>query len=338
MDAPSFSALVPAFAELSPQELDELFALARRCTFAPHETLFEQGAATTGMYLVEEGRVAISARVLGEAEVELDTVGPGEAIGELALVDAGTRSASARALEPTVAWFIPQRHFDFLRAAFRPVAAKIMRRLIAVLCARVRARYDEIAELQPRIAPLKRPAGTSAPVGRSVGMPPPALLNALPALRRFERSEVAELVEQAHVFEAKAGQWQWMEGADPRTCLITVRGALQLVVTRGGGREPVATLGPGRIVGYLEIIDRGPRAAACCAREDSLLLEIDSATFASLHEGTSPIAMKFLDAMLIASVDAARGATKQLVRLTAERRSNRHAVFPRPLSLRLPPL
>ena len=144
---------VALFADLEPGELHEILAVTRPFALEPGETLCEQSDAASGMYILEQGRVRVSARLLGEAEVELTTLGPGDVLGEIALVDSGERSATLRGVDRTFGYFIPQRHFDLLRLTLRPAAIKVMRQLSPQVCARLRAHYRQIASLTPRNVP-----------------------------------------------------------------------------------------------------------------------------------------------------------------------------------------
>ncbi len=58
--------------------------------YAPGEVIFEAGDGGTQMFIVRTGSVEL--RVDGEA---LETVGPGGMVGEMALIDAAPRSATA---------------------------------------------------------------------------------------------------------------------------------------------------------------------------------------------------------------------------------------------------
>ena len=62
-------------------------------TFAPGETIFVEGDEGRSMYVVLEGTVRLS--VTGRS---LEKIGPGELFGEMALIDAAPRSASATAV------------------------------------------------------------------------------------------------------------------------------------------------------------------------------------------------------------------------------------------------
>jgi len=65
--------------------------------FKAGELVFAEGDAPTCAYLIEAGRIEISTTQLGEPRV-LAALGPGMLLGEMAVLDDSTRTASARAL------------------------------------------------------------------------------------------------------------------------------------------------------------------------------------------------------------------------------------------------
>jgi CRP-like cAMP-binding protein len=286
------------------------------------------------MYILEQGKVRVSARLLGEGEVELTTLGPGDVLGEIALVDSGARSATVRGVDPTTGYFIPQRHFDLLRLTLRPAAIKVMRQLSPQVCARLRMHYREIAGLTPRnVPPCQALSAAFAPPRTSTASTSallrPERLRELPAFRAFEHAEIEELLRMTRVLEVDRGIEIFAEDAAAGDCFIIVRGAIQQVVTQDEAIECVATLGPGRMFGHLELIDGGPRVVSSRARENAVLLALDAKAFGTLYAGLHPLAIKFIDAALMSLVEAARLATRQVVRMTAEGRMRPQSIFPR---------
>jgi CRP-like cAMP-binding protein len=85
---------IPLFEGLSPRELANIERILHRRTYQAEENIFRQGEPGMGMYIIEEGRVAITAEPSGNLLAELTE---GEFFGELALLDDSPRSASARA-------------------------------------------------------------------------------------------------------------------------------------------------------------------------------------------------------------------------------------------------
>jgi CRP/FNR family transcriptional regulator, cyclic AMP receptor protein len=116
----------PLFADLSPAELEEMAWAVQPFTCEAGERLFAQGAPAEDMYCLAGGRVGISVRLPGTEEVQLATLGPGEVLGEMALLGHGSRSASATALAPCTGYRLRRRAFEVLRAAHRPGALKLL--------------------------------------------------------------------------------------------------------------------------------------------------------------------------------------------------------------------
>ncbi len=65
------------------------------------EVVFREGDAPDAAYLIERGRVLVSAEQ-GGREVTLGTLGPGDLLGEMAVIDASPRTATAVALDDCV--------------------------------------------------------------------------------------------------------------------------------------------------------------------------------------------------------------------------------------------
>jgi len=94
------------FAELSEPTLRVLAERSVERPYPRHSRLFHQGDPSTGLFVLVSGLVKVVVTSEDGEEMVLVTLGPGEALGELSIVDGGLRSASAEALEPTVALLI----------------------------------------------------------------------------------------------------------------------------------------------------------------------------------------------------------------------------------------
>ena len=122
-------AAVPLFAGLTSADRAELATAARPVTVQGTGWLFRQGDADDGLYVVVSGRVELS--IDGKT---VRIVGPGEALGEMALLTAGTRSASARAMRDAELLHISRESFDALIERV-PGFARALLRLLALKAA-----------------------------------------------------------------------------------------------------------------------------------------------------------------------------------------------------------
>ncbi|HEY6942171.1 EAL domain-containing protein [Dokdonella sp.] len=93
--------------------------------FKAGELVFAEGDAPTCAYLIESGRIEISTTQLGEPRV-LAQLGPGMLLGEMAVLDDSTRTATARALSDCHLIAIDRAQFAERLAAADPVVRALL--------------------------------------------------------------------------------------------------------------------------------------------------------------------------------------------------------------------
>src|SRR5947209_3831402 len=131
---------VPLFAGLDADERAELAGLLTAHQAGPSKPVFWLGEAGTDFFIVQHGEVAISLPGDDGREITLGVLGPGQFFGELSLLDAGPRTATARALGPATLLSLGQADFHaFLR---RHPSAAI--HLLAVLARRQREMVERL--------------------------------------------------------------------------------------------------------------------------------------------------------------------------------------------------
>ena len=96
------------FSGLVAEELHSLEQTAQIRRYKPNKTIFQEGDAGDGIYIIIEGAVQISA-VVGQGERRvLSRIGPGDFFGEMAVLDNEPRSATAMAETDAQIYFIPR--------------------------------------------------------------------------------------------------------------------------------------------------------------------------------------------------------------------------------------
>jgi CRP-like cAMP-binding protein len=83
---------VPLFAQADQKFLDRLAGEFIERTYAPGETIAEEGESGRTFVVIESGEVTVT--VHGQ---EVGKLGPGDAFGEMALIDKSARSATVKA-------------------------------------------------------------------------------------------------------------------------------------------------------------------------------------------------------------------------------------------------
>lgn len=134
---------VPLLAKLAEPDLRALASHGKVRNHRAGEVIFREGAPGDSLHIVIEGlvRVTVGSKTGGEAIVAM--LGPGEFVGDLALLDGKPRSASAIASQRTKT-LVVTRH-DFTRwLNERPKAAFA---LLEALSLRVRRTDEQLADL-----------------------------------------------------------------------------------------------------------------------------------------------------------------------------------------------
>lgn len=133
----------PLLADLPPEDVRQLLAIARRRTFGRGEVVFHRDDPADSLHLVVRGR--FGARVLtplGDT-VLLEVLGPGQAFGELALLLADARrSATVSALEDGETRSVLRDDFALLQRG-HPGVKDVLLRLLAE---QLRRATDRIVE------------------------------------------------------------------------------------------------------------------------------------------------------------------------------------------------
>jgi CRP/FNR family cyclic AMP-dependent transcriptional regulator len=117
-----FLAKVPMFSACNQKELRKLAAAVDRVEVPKGEVLMTEGTPGHDFFLIVDGKAKVTLR--GK---QLATLGPGEFLGEMALLDQGPRSATAVAQTPMELLVLTSRDFSSILEEVPVVTKKIMR-------------------------------------------------------------------------------------------------------------------------------------------------------------------------------------------------------------------
>ncbi len=144
------------FRNLPEPELRRLVAIARRRRFGRNEVVFHRGDPADTLHLIIRGRFAARVETPVGDSVTLSVHGPGEAFGELALVDAKKhRSTTVAALEPGETYAVQRDDFTRLRKEY-PTVNEVLVRLLAARTRRMSELYVEALFVAAEIRVLRR--------------------------------------------------------------------------------------------------------------------------------------------------------------------------------------
>ena len=141
-----FLARSPLFAGLPRRLLGRLSTRFFEKVYLPGEVVFEEGDPGRALFVVVEGVVEIT-RATAQGPYVLNTLGLGDAFGELALIDDFPRSASARVATPARLLILYKSDFDALIDGNARIALVVTRNLSRLLA--MYARRNPVLAAEP---------------------------------------------------------------------------------------------------------------------------------------------------------------------------------------------
>lgn len=235
-------------------EVEALAALLRPFSAPADSRLFLSGAPAERVFLLASGELELDQPVA-------DRVGPGVVLGELALNGPSAHSATATTVGPVTGFYLEVGDFDQLRAAVDPLACSVLRRLARLLADRVRNADGDVARSQD----------DPGPAARSGPAPALGVLAELPHFRACAPDELGGLMPSLRTWQLDAEARLFGEGNEARSAFIVLQGAVEVSRQHGDRHVRLATIGPGRMLGELSLLDGGGRTATCHAVEDTIV-------------------------------------------------------------------
>ncbi|MBW2463004.1 MAG: cyclic nucleotide-binding domain-containing protein [Deltaproteobacteria bacterium] len=135
---------IRVFDSISPEGLELLASIAREESYRGSDVIFKEGSTGGELYLILEGKVRISRDVSGMGEEALAVLGPGDAFGEMSLVDDFPRSADARVHERCRLLVLEKDAMEDLLFLEKDLAYEILWNFVKILSARLRETNDKM--------------------------------------------------------------------------------------------------------------------------------------------------------------------------------------------------
>ena len=300
-----------------------LLSVARPVSFVAGSTLVRHGEPARGAYVLREGSVdAVVTMPGGESHV-VATLGAGSIFGEMALIELGTYSATARATQSVDGWFVSHEDFRALVSQSQPAARRLQHAVTLVLAEKLATLNAHMLACSAAEDRAARPTAATDPLAGVQRMrnAPFAAAGFLPKLAFFERcsaEEIDELVAGASYVELPRGHGLFLAGLPAEAAFLVVRGAVEVIGASGACERRIAVLGPGQLVGYLSVLRESQRSSSAYAREACTLLEFPAAAFRAAYFGPSRAASRLRHAVQASMLASMARTNRALMRLLSQ--------------------
>ena len=275
---------VALFADLDEGARSEIADAFAPRHFADGEALLVQNEYAEGLYLIEEGRVDIGKRLPGGGLALLAQVGPGDVIGDMALIGRDLRrSAMGIARGGVATWYMAADRFRAALSRLQPASLQLQGALGRLVAGRVARKTRDIAAMLAETPNsfTPRPQRALPPVAED-DFAAEAFLAKLPCCAVMTPGQRRVFWDAGTRVEAPADQDLATIGAASDTLWLVVRGAVRSALPHQGGVYQLTVTGPGQLVGLAPLLLDAPHDRLLRTSEQATLLAFDRATFTEM--------------------------------------------------------
>ena len=135
------------FKDLIPQEIEIVKKFLKMTEVDIGQVIFKQGSAAESMCLVLSGELEIFKAAKDGKQVKIATIGDGQSVGEMALVDGMVRSATVKAAMLTTIVVMKRSDFDEVLQQYPRIAAKLMKGIARHISINLRKTSEQLMNL-----------------------------------------------------------------------------------------------------------------------------------------------------------------------------------------------
>jgi CRP-like cAMP-binding protein len=229
---------LPLMAVLPDTIIDELAGKLVEERYPAGHVLFRKDDPGGAMYLIKEGTVEVVLDEIDGSESVLNHCGPGEALGQMSLLDEAPRSASVVTISPAIFYRLTTTEF---RNA-------------------IKDQPDDVVEKLKNISVHLRLGHLD-------------ILRKLPLFNHLHGDMLATLVSRLTVSHLEPGEAAFRKGDQGDSLYVIQEGWLKIVLQDTDGKELILNkVGPGESIGEMSLLDDEPRSASAIALSPAILL------------------------------------------------------------------
>lgn len=144
----------PLFVGMAASEIKKLEKIFTVREIAEGKTIFIENMPGESLFLIKQGTVMIS-RMLAEGDEQvLIILGPDDVFGEMAVLDGGARSATARIAEDAILYGLTRKNYEAMAAQDPRLGLKFTLNIVRIFSSRVRNSQKDYRAML--LASLKR--------------------------------------------------------------------------------------------------------------------------------------------------------------------------------------
>ncbi len=312
---------------LNSHELHILTSYGKTVKFSTGDAIIKQGTVATGVYIILDGTAVITAKILGEGFTKLASLGHGNFIGEVSIVDKKPSTISVVATSEMNCLFITREYLDTLALLHRQICYQLKRAISDEIIENLAHFHKKILNIMQQTDMETRSLFTSL----IESFHKPVLLTTeetelyfaeLPDMdffHRFTTEEKTELLQHFELVKAPTECTLIQENHIDSTFYIVLYGAVQSNIIHNNKVAKLSVLGPLDIFSSISIMDNtSPSIFNYMTCEQAILLRMRQENIALLQKNNMHNWYKVFDLVCQSFATLARSAEKLDIRLNSE--------------------
>ena len=308
-------------------ELELLISHNEIITYISDETIIKQDTIAQGIYLILEGSVTLSAKLLSQGVTKLETLTAGQFIGEVSFIEQIPSATSAVSNSNVTCLFISHIFLELL-SHYRPATKyKLLTAITQQICERLKKMHQKVIEIieNSKIVPrslfseMMQSLTKYTEIDLNLMEAELKQLAVSPNFKSFTINEFYQLLDHAVILNAPKNCTLIRRDEKNISCFITLHGAVQTSIVQANKAAKLSVIGPGILfAGVACIAEEMNFTVTFTTCEQAILLKISDENLSKIKADNPTLWYKIYELICKSLAALAKSVDKLDVRLNIE--------------------
>ncbi|VVC77185.1 hypothetical protein AQUSIP_25120 [Aquicella siphonis] len=248
---------------LDSSDLEMMASHSKIITFSTGQVILQQGRESRGIFLIIDGEVISTAKLLGAGTTNLESLGPGSFLGDVSYIEGTPCSTSIIANSSVKCVYIDDVYMNMLTTYYPGMKYKLLNAIAKQACERLKKVHDKVTDSMSSADMTKR--SVFGEIMHSLTRPaetPMKLTEVnIDAIKKseifklFSQGELDELFNHVAALKAPKNCTIIRKGEKNASCYIVIQGAVQSSVMHENKIAKLSVIGPGTLFASISCID-----------------------------------------------------------------------------------
>lgn len=312
---------------LDSKDLEMFASHSKIISFTTGQLILQQGKESSGIYLILDGDVISTAKLLGAGTTNLESLGPGNFIGDVSYIEGTPCSTSMVANSPVKCAYIDNVYMNMLSAYYPDMKYKLLNAIAKQACERLKKVHDKVTNSMSNVDMTRR--STFGEMMHSLTKPIEIpldsdeikleLIKKSDIFKSFTNDEMDVLFKRIAVLKAPKNCTIIKKGEKNASCYIVIHGAVQSSVMHENKIAKLSVIGPGTLFAGISCIDNiSSFVITFVTCETALLLKLSDDDLAFIKESEVSLWYKLYELVCRSLLALEKSVDKLDIRLNIE--------------------